>query len=180
MSLKLPSRVDPYRAAERELLLDADLAVKRCERLGDLLSPTHSGIAVHLRFSAGPIGTAIIEGQLDARLLLTCQRCLERFEIAIDTPLRIAAIPNAGIEPVLPAGFDAIVVAAHEELDLIAAIEDELLLNLPPVPRHADRSACEAVMSRLLEPEFDPDATVVEPQDNPFTQLKGLIKADSE
>ncbi len=69
---------------------------------------------------------------------LACQRCLEAFEWPVEVDVRILMVPES--EP-LPdeelevEDFDAIPVG--RELNLAELIEDELLLNLPLAPMHA-------------------------------------------
>jgi len=82
-------------------------------------------LGLHLRVSGG--------------LALQCQRCLAEVEIdcAIDTRLLLIPPETEWPEEELEADdYDAI--PASRELSLLSLIEDEVLLALPLVPRHAD------------------------------------------
>jgi uncharacterized protein len=82
-----------------------------------------------------PVIRCIINGYLD----LVCQRCLGpiKFELATDQQLVVVAS-----EASMPApedeedGVDFIVAAPR--FDVLALIEDEIILNLPLAPRHAE------------------------------------------
>ena len=73
-----------------------------------------------------------------ARLVLTCQRCLAGVEtpLAVDRWLRFVTGEKLASE--LDAESDEDVLASSRSLDLRSLAEDELLLALPLVPRHAE------------------------------------------
>ncbi len=101
----------------------------------------------------------------EAALPLVCQRCLEPVvqSLAFDREFLFVADEARAAE--LDAGIEQDVLVFSRELDLHALLEDELLLDLPLVPRHercpgaldlpvADRTAAErenpfAALSRL-------------------------------
>ncbi|MEY3202416.1 MAG: hypothetical protein RIR70_1966 [Pseudomonadota bacterium] len=74
-----------------------------------------------------------------AVVTLSCQRCLEAFELPVDISTRILMVPETRPLPdeeLEIEDFDAIPVG--RELNLAELIEDELLLSLPLAPRHAE------------------------------------------
>ena len=85
--------------------------------------------------------------QVNGAVQLQCQRCLEGFtqRVDIDTALRLVT------EAALDAEYEACgddpgepeCIAASNELDVAALIEDEVLLALPPYPRH-EAGVCKA------------------------------------
>jgi uncharacterized protein len=68
----------------------------------------------------------------------------------------------------LPESRDAVTMT-EDGLDVVALIEDELLLSLPMIPMHDD-PACNRVLNALKHGE-DP---AVESRPNPFAILAGL------
>jgi len=76
--------------------------------------------------------------QAQAELALCCQRCLGPVHetVAIDKPLRFVA--NEAQAAALDAELEDDVLALERTLDLRELVEDELLLALPLVPRHAE------------------------------------------
>lgn len=71
---------------------------------------------------------------------LTCQRCLQplREALAVDRWLRF--VPSEAEAETLDAESEEDVLALSRSLDLRELVEDELLLALPLVPRHASCS----------------------------------------
>lgn len=103
-------------------------------------------------------------------LPLTCQRCLEAVDVAlsIDRSFRFAADEaTAAAEDELAEDEDVLVL--DRAFDLIGLVEDELLMELPLVPRH---EVCPTeVKLELVDPGFD-DAQAAKP--NPFEVLSGF------
>lgn len=130
---------DPFRFAAEGRRIDAEVEVAKLERLADSLAD----VAGALRFS--------IEGSLDDErrsrlrlvvggvLTLRCQRCLGGLEwpVGIEVmlqPVRAGEeIPDEELED---DEIDALEVG--NDLDVIALVEDEVLLALPIAPRHDD------------------------------------------
>lgn len=75
--------------------------------------------------------------RLAARLPLVCQRCLGSVDanVDVDTSMRFVRGEDAAAQ--LDSDSDADVLALTKSLDLQVLAEDELLLALPLVPRHA-------------------------------------------
>ena len=83
-----------------------------------------------------PLLRLTVSGQLP----LQCQRCLKAldYDLAIDTAVRLVA--EAALDAEMSDDPDEPdCIAASTELDLVALIEDEILLALPAYPRHEDR-----------------------------------------
>lgn len=144
-------RVDPFRFAAEGRQREGRLALAKLSRLADLLVASEGELRWKLGgftvrpaespASAAP-GKAVeprLRLEVDGRLELCCQRCLEKLQ----WPLAIRSV----LHPV-PAGqaiadeeldddeVDAIEVDG--ELDVLALVEDEVLLALPIAPRHVN------------------------------------------
>lgn len=107
----------------------------------------------------------------EVELALCCQRCLGPVPtvVVVDRPLRFVADEHQAA--VLDAEMEDDVLALERELDLRELVEDELLLALPLVPRHAE---CPAP---LPMPENEPEA---EEQPHPFAVLAGLKRGPAD
>jgi uncharacterized protein len=110
-------------------------------RLADSLRPEDG--AVQYRLSGATVrGRPVLRLEVSATLHLVCQRCLA--ELAHPVSLH-SVLPVARDEAELARWerddplLDALVAERH--MDLPALVEDEILLSLPAVPRHAD-GAC--------------------------------------
>jgi uncharacterized protein len=118
-----------------------------------------------LRPQSGGTAEVWLQLKADVRLALCCQRCLAPVEetVALDRSLRFVADEQQAAA--LDAELEDDVLALERVLDLRELVEDELLLALPLVPRHAQ---C---------PEPLPLGDDQEPADersNPFAVLAGL------
>lgn len=142
------------------------LALSRLPRLADVLIGSVGELDCELagyRDSGERVGKLGLHLRVTGRLDLRCQRCLAEvgFECVIDS--RLLLIPPGAEWPeeeLESDEYDAI--PASRELSLLALIEEEVLLALPIVPRHAD--------CRL------PAAELEESEPSPFAVLAGLRK----
>lgn len=104
--------------------------------------------------------------QVNGRLRLHCQRCLAEvgFDCAIDSRLLLIPPDAEWPEEELESDdYDAI--PASRELSVGSLIEDEVLLALPLVPRHAD-----------CLPPVGAEAAGEKSEPSPFAVLAGLKK----
>lgn len=143
----VPSRVvpDPFRFAAEFRSIEGRLSVADLLRLSDALASVDSTLEWRLEGS-------MVEGaqgqeprlrlQVEGKLDLRCQRCLGGLEwpLRVDTllqPVRSGQpIPEEELED---DEVDALEIDA--ELDVLALLEDEILLAMPIAPRH---QVCEA------------------------------------
>ena len=95
--------------------------------------------------------------QLACRLPLECQRCLQPLEEAVDVDRHFIFAPDEDTAAQLDEECDDDVLAPLHDTDLLTLIEDELLLALPPVPRHAD---CRTPVDAAGEPPPHPFAAL--------------------
>ena len=101
-------------------------------------------------------------------LPLTCQRCLG----PVDVPLQIERAfrfveTEAQAELEDDASLEDVLVLSHD-FDLAALIEDEVLMDLPVVPRH---ESCPLPVKLTAA---DADFAEAQPKPNPFSVLAGL------
>ncbi len=143
----VPFRVipDPFRFAAESRSIAGELAVADLIRLSDALASSE-GVLVWRVSGSMVEGAEGLEArlrlQVDGALQLRCQRCLGGLEwpLRLDTllqPVRVGQpIPEEELED---DEVDAIEIEG--ELDVLALLEDEILLALPIAPRH---QVCEA------------------------------------
>ncbi|WP_332815014.1 YceD family protein [Ramlibacter sp.] len=123
---------------------------------GELRNPDHLHPEVWIRLAASAV------------LPMTCQRCLERVDVplAVDRPFRFVADEDTAAAQDEEAEED--VLAISRSFDLLGLVEDELLMEVPPVPRH---EVCPVpVRLSAADPGFDDG----EARENPFARLKAL------
>ena len=78
----------------------------------------------------------IVSGRARTELRLRCQRCLEAMPYPVDVRFRLAVVQSAGEAERLPEALDPLLIS-EGRLRVADVVEDELLLSLPLVPKHA-------------------------------------------
>lgn len=161
-------RVDPRTLAGREATLEGELPVKSLPRLAAMLSGgMHDDfVRVRMNFHAGAKKLVLIGGNIDARLTLQCQRCLEPVSVPVRSEFRLALSDMPGEEEI-PRGFEPL-EEVGEGIVPADIVEEELLLALPFAATHASPSDCGELASRVSEAK--PAAT----SKHPFAVLKNM------
>lgn len=169
MSGALPPFLDLGPAVRQELHLTGSLAVKSMPRLTAALASDRGVVAVALQAAAEIGGRVVVSGTLRAKLEMTCQRCLSGVELEVTAEPRLAWVRTEEEMQDLSPEYDPL-LSADGHVAVKDLVEDELLLALPLVPRHAEDACREmppvAAMS-VPEPEE-------ENSKNPFAELAKL------
>jgi len=122
---------------------------------------------------------AAIAGRVAAVLRLTCQRCLQPVDVAIDDEFHIALVASEAELAALPDVQDAAIVDASK-LDLAWFAEEQMLLALPLVPLHSRLEVCgrQATRNEATESIADVDVRGAEvaKKQLPFANLRDLLK----
>lgn len=167
-----PLKLDMAAFAADHGELAGDWPLATLPRLAESAVPEASaGALVHwqargeLRPLAGGAAEIWLQLKADVRLALCCQRCLAPVDetVALDRSLRFVADEQQAAA--LDAELEDDVLSLERVLDLRELVEDELLLALPLVPRHAE---CPQPLP-LSEDEAPADE-----RPNPFAVLAGL------
>lgn len=120
---------------------------------------------------AGRSGRPQVWVHLDAKavLPLTCQRCLGpvQMPLTVERSFRFVADEDTAMAEDDEAEEDLLVIS--RSFDLLELVEDELLMEMPAVPRH---KACPTDLKlAVADAEFE---SVQEDRPNPFAVLQGL------
>jgi uncharacterized protein len=86
---------------------------------------------------------------------LTCQRCLQPLRDALTVDRWLRFVPGEAEAEALDAESEHDVLALSRSLDLRELVEDELLLALPLVPRHASCSPLHAAAAAPARRPFE-------------------------
>lgn len=170
---RLPVKAFAKDAAE----LQGQWPLDSFERLRDVLAPAAGTATAQVNWSAQGEERAVRGGasqtwlhlQARAPLWLVCQRCLQPSEHVVDLDCHFRFARDEAEAARLDDEIDDDVLVLARELDLHELIEDELLLDLPLVPRHAD---CSAPMSAGGQPALEGGAA-----ENPFAALAALRRS---
>ena len=137
MFAQISERLDPWRLADRRAVIDGSLGIRDLPRLRDLVLSGAGDVRYEIRFESDEQGRPLIRGAIAADLVLECQRCLQPLTLTIAAELALIAVKGLDEARLLPEQYDPLLVedGLFRALDLI---EEELLLALPQIPKHAD------------------------------------------
>jgi uncharacterized protein len=133
--------------ASRNTELRAELEVAKMSRLAGLLRSADGSVRAGLRFRQRGGGLALTL-EYDTTVQLSCQRCLEPYGQRLAHRVELALVDEGGGHGPPPEGLEPF------ELDdgrLLPArlIEDELIVAIPLVPKHARVEDCGSLAGDL-------------------------------
>lgn len=137
MSERLPELIDPLHLAATGQLLTGELSLSGMQRLVPTLSKAQGVVRVELEFGQDAQHILFLRGHIRARLEVICQRCLRSMDWDIDAQTSLGIVTSQAEAERLPERYEPLLVEA-ELMPLAAIVEDELILNLPDIPKHAD------------------------------------------
>lgn len=139
MSLRPIYLSDPFEFARRASRLDGRMDARGLERLGDVLLDIGSEQPLSYVVSGWREGDrSHLELSIEGEVVLRCQRCLGEMRHVVDVEARLLLVPKDEQLPDEGLEDDSCdPVHAGRDFDVLAAIEDELLLVLPIAPLHA-------------------------------------------
>jgi uncharacterized protein len=133
-----PATIDSLEFARAKRQFSGEFGANDSDRLVDILDPTFGAVQYSL-LGCVENGRPALRLRVSAMLRLQCQRCLEFFVFPLQ---RETFLPLARNEAELArweaedATLDALL--ADDKQDVQTLVEDEILLSLPVVPRHAE------------------------------------------
>lgn len=167
----LPKHIDVQKWADREAVIEKVYPLSSFPRLQESVADEDGEVAVNVRIHRDAQGYFRIEGRLAAMVKLACQRCLEPLAEQIGLDLQMWLLRDEGQADQLPEDADYLVLDEEGGLALADALEDELILSLPPFPAH---QSCDAYpVAAATDADADADAEAPARQ-NPFQVLASL------
>jgi uncharacterized protein len=171
-----PAQLEPFKWAEQGFSWSGRLPLTRFPRIASEAASSDSSLSVQVdcRLFLDERRFARLQASLVTTVPLTCQRCLEAVDATIDTDVDLVLLSDAKYAERLDEDADFVILSeeqvVHGEadsdlIDLLALLEDELLLSLPLAPRH---DHCDYAVP-VVEIEDEPAE-----RDNPFSVLASL------
>ena len=174
-----PAQIEPFKWAEQGFTWSGTLPLSRFVRISReaVGSIDNQLINIDCKLSMDAYHRVVwLDGHVETKVPMECQRCLESVEIPLVSDFHLALIDDESLIERLDEDADFIVLGESEATkkgtfdapataDLLALIEDELLLLMPLSPKH---DVCEH------KHQPDNDDIVEEKRDNPFDVLAGL------
>lgn len=166
----LPRWIEPYRLAAREEHLEGVMPLDGFARLAEAVGSQSGDCRVWLDFGIDTQGRRQIRGHLEASLQLPCRRCLSRIDTSVESEFLLGMVSSDALAAELPSTHEPVLVE-DEQLNMLAMVEDELILSLPQVVYH-DEADCNVSRDQLTSgAEDEPSAA---PPESPFEVLKRL------
>ncbi|WP_420553895.1 YceD family protein [Neptuniibacter marinus] len=162
----LPNKVDPRKLAEREVRITGAVALDKVPILCQSLIGTEGSIDVDLQFAVDEQRIRTITGSAEGHVFMTCQRCLDPVEVAVEVDFNLGLAASEDAAKQLPRIYDPLIVG-DEEIELLSVVEEELILSLPHDAYHDDCS---------IKTSYGDAGAVAENNDkpNPFSVLAQL------
>ncbi|WP_137817848.1 MULTISPECIES: YceD family protein [unclassified Pseudomonas] len=164
----IPPHVDPRKLADRGATLEGELPLAELQRLCDPLADNVGVVRAKFFFERDERKAVVIHSSIDVEVKMVCQRCLELVALPIHSECSYAVVKEGANTQSVPQGYDVLELG-EDPLDLLALVEEELLLALPIVPAH-DPEDCQQPAG-LEEPEPSEDEVS---RSNPFSVLAQL------
>jgi uncharacterized protein len=132
-------------------------------RMADLLTDNAGKISYVLRGLTGKDGKPLLQLTLVGGCNLRCQRCLKplAYPISLVATLRLVTESELDVSDIEDDEVDSI--PAEKRLDVLALLEEELLLSMPIAPKH-QHGECQIAAEGITRPA------------SPFAVLAGLKK----
>ena len=167
-----PDRLDIKAFAQAGGHLSGHDSLLKYERLAQEAKGLHPDLLVdwkavsEIRPEAGGPGQIWLHLSVHASFPMECQRCLTPVDVPLDVERSFRFVADEATAEALDEECDEDLLALSREFDLRELIEDELIMAVPPIPRHAQ---CEHLPPQAAQTD-DFDASAPE---NPFSVLAG-------
>jgi len=155
--------IDSLDFARRGGELSGEVPVAELPRMADMLADSEGEISYVLRGLVAHDGKPQLELTLDGTCNLRCQRCLNALSYPIKLVSKLRLVSEGEMDSTDIEDDEVDNIPAEKRLDVLALLEEELLLSLPIAPKH-ESGECEIAVEGLNR------------SNNPFAVLAGLKK----
>ena len=134
--------IDPVRWANQGVAIKGGYSLATLDRLVPLLHTSEGEVTFALSFECNEEGRRVVRGQIAAKLVLLCQRCLAPMIFSVDRVVSLCVAEDLAAVDRLPNTCEPLLL----EKGLVSVhtlVEDELILDLPVVALH-DLTQCPA------------------------------------
>lgn len=146
--------------------LQGNIPLLSFERLRDYLANSAGELAYLVTGLLDERDRPTLKISVSGIIDLNCQRCLEKIEYALDVKTALLLARNKDELSRYDEDIFMDAIYASNELDILALVEEEIILSLPISPRHED-------IECYLSTEIRETTT----QEHPFTVLASLKRS---
>ena len=167
---ELPNSIETERLAPGEHIWTGMLADQSLVRIREL-GGSVGEVAGSITLTIGD-GQPRVHGDCRAVVTMDCERCLAPVSLPVEGRFDLIVVDR--IAQADAYGADTpVVVAPRGRLDVVAVLEDEIILALPLIPMHEDTN-CDGGQR-----QFGPAGEPAPVRENPFQALESLKRGDS-
>jgi uncharacterized protein len=134
--------------ANRGVRLNGELGIGKLTRLKSLLHSDSGSVRATLRFRQRGDGWVAAGLEYRADVELICQRCLEPFRHELADSVNVVLAASESLPATVPKGFEPFELE-DGQLQPAELIEDELIVAVPLVPKHARVEDCGSLAREL-------------------------------
>src|SRR5258707_958442 len=124
-----PAKLDPFRFADNQVCLESVIPLHQLTRLSPSLCAHEGNVELTLNFGVDEEGLRFVRGQVEAKVALQCQRCMEPFLYPIKSSFASGIVATEEAADRLPSRYEALLIKGKTEnaaLLIRDIIEDEL------------------------------------------------------
>jgi uncharacterized protein len=173
----LPERIDPLHLADHHVRLSGQLPLARFRRLCEALCGDAGTVAIEAEFGRDESGQRVLHLSARAPVEFTCQRCMMPMASVLVVDETLGIVQSDAEADRLGGRYEPLMVdpAERGRMSLADMVEDEMLLQVPMIPRHDGDRSCQpaAPSDRDKDKEGQPAR-----RENPFAVLKALKEGD--
>ncbi|OGT33784.1 MAG: hypothetical protein A3C44_05140 [Gammaproteobacteria bacterium RIFCSPHIGHO2_02_FULL_39_13] len=133
--MQIPKTVDPIKLAKQKTQLSGEISLATCARLQEIADQKNNHATVDLTFGQDEARIYFIRGNIHAMVNVICQRCNSSMPLEMDVSFLLSPVVSEEHVKKLPNQYEPIVMA-DDHVNLCEAVEDEILLALPMIPKH--------------------------------------------
>ena len=170
----LPRQAELRQWSARDIDADGSVGLDKMPRLTAAVVDAEAPAVAALRCSRDEQGRYLVGIRVEMDVVMTCQRCLERCDVALITDSVLACVWDDTAASDLPTDYDPLVTG--DVTDLHELVEDELLLAVPAVAMH-NAPACQA---QSVGAEDNIISEEVETTTRPFAGLSELLESSGK
>ena len=134
--------------ADRGVTLSGELDIGQLSRLRGLLHSDSGSVRATLRFRQRGDGWLASEVEYRADVELVCQRCLEPFRQELEESVNVVIADSDSLPTTAPTGFEPFELE-DGRLQPVQLIEDEVIVAIPLVPKHARVEDCGSLARQI-------------------------------
>lgn len=179
LNAPLPGTLDVRKAASRGVTVEGRLDLQQLPRFRALLASDEGLVEASVSASRDEEGRHVLHVLTEAKVSVTCQRCLRPLPIVMRGDSHLAVVWTDDQARHLPADLEPL-VQGDEECDLRELVTEELILALPAFSYH-EQEDCNTLLAEHAAPaDSVQDAeAAAEKRPNPFDILAQLKRGDS-